>query len=105
MNLIPYRVFRAMKILDEDVVKDQAPIKGIGGTIVPIEGKVKLLLTLGVPPLARTQYAQFLVVKLPLVYNAILGRPFLYDFEVATSIWYLCRKFSTKGRVATVKGR
>lgn len=27
-----------MKIADENVVKDQAPVKGIGGVSVPVEG-------------------------------------------------------------------
>lgn len=45
------------------------------------------------------------MVKLLLAYNAIRGRPVLYDFEAATSIQYLCMKFFTKGGVATVKGR
>lgn len=49
MNLLPYRVFKAMKIFDEDMVKDQAPVKGIGGVPMPVEGKVQLLLTLVVP--------------------------------------------------------
>lgn len=78
-------------------MKDQAPTKGIGGMPVPVEGKIKLLLTLGAPTTTQTQYVQFLVVKLPLAYNAILGRPVLYEFEVATSIRYLCMKFYTEG--------
>lgn len=57
-----------MKILEECLVKDQTPIKGIRGTPVPIEGKIKLLLTFGTPPIAQMQYAKFLVVKLPLIY-------------------------------------
>lgn len=56
VNLLPYRVFKAMKIVDEDMVKDQAPVKGIGMVPVPVEGKIKLLLTLGAPPTTRTQY-------------------------------------------------
>lgn len=51
-----------------------------------IEGKVKVALTLGESHLSRTHYAIFLVMKLPLSYNAILGRPVLYDFEAVTNI-------------------
>lgn len=47
----------------------------------------------------------FLVVRLPLVYNAILGQPILYDFEIATSIRWLCMKFPTEGGTTMGKGR
>ncbi|XP_043807324.1 uncharacterized protein LOC122721969 [Manihot esculenta] len=73
VNLLPYRVFQQMGIPEEQLVWDQAPIKGIGGAPVTVEGKVKLALTLGEAPRARTHYAVFLVAKLPLSYNAILG--------------------------------
>ncbi|XP_021607732.1 uncharacterized protein LOC110611653 [Manihot esculenta] len=87
------------------MVRDQAPVKGIGGIPVPVEGKMKVALTLGEAPLSRTHYVVFLVVKLPLNYNAILGRPVLYDFEVVTSIRYLTMKFPTETRVGVVRGR
>ncbi|KAJ9173806.1 hypothetical protein P3X46_016907 [Hevea brasiliensis] len=35
----------------------------------------------------------FLAVKLPMLYNAILRRSVLYDFEITTSIKYLMMKF------------
>ncbi|XP_043816611.1 uncharacterized protein LOC122724815 [Manihot esculenta] len=84
VNLLPYRVFQQMGIPEEQLVRDQAPIKGIGGTPVTVEGKVKLALTLGEAPRTHTHYAVFLVAKLPLSYNAILGRPVLFDFECNT---------------------
>ncbi|XP_043805276.1 uncharacterized protein LOC110629209 [Manihot esculenta] len=85
VNLLPYRVFQQMGIPEEQMIRDQAPIKGIGGTPVTVEGKVKLALTLGEAPRTRTHYAVFLVAKLPLSYNAILGRPVLFDFEAVTN--------------------
>ncbi|KAG8645588.1 hypothetical protein MANES_10G076111v8 [Manihot esculenta] len=86
VNLLPYRVFQQMRIPEEQLVRDQSPIKGIGGAPILVEGKVKLALTLGEAPRARTHHEVFLVVKLPLSYNAILGRPALFDFEAVTSI-------------------
>ncbi|XP_021629676.1 uncharacterized protein LOC110627639 [Manihot esculenta] len=84
VNLLPYWVFQQMGIPEEQLVQDQAPVKGVGGVPVPVEGKVKLALTLGEALRTRTHYAVFLVVKLPLSYNAILGRPALFDFEAVT---------------------
>ncbi|XP_021623843.1 uncharacterized protein LOC110623224 [Manihot esculenta] len=52
VNLLPYRVFQQMRILEEQLVRDQAPVKGIGGVLVAIEGKVKVALILGEPPLS-----------------------------------------------------
>lgn len=86
VNLILYQVFQAIKIPVENLIRDHAPVKGIGEMPVPMEGKIKLLLTLGALSMAWTQCAQFLMVKLPIVYNAILGRLVLYDFEVVTNI-------------------
>lgn len=72
--------------------------------MVPVEGKVKVAFTLGEPPLSKTHYAIFLVVKLSLSYNVILGRPMLYDFEVVTSIRYLTKKFPTNGGSELFRG-
>ncbi|XP_043809844.1 uncharacterized protein LOC122723104 [Manihot esculenta] len=41
VNLLPYRVFQQMGIPEEQLARDQAPIKGIGGTPVTVEGKKK----------------------------------------------------------------
>lgn len=94
-----------MKILEEQLVRDQARVKGIGRTPVVVEGKVKVTLTLGELPLSRTHYIVFLLVKLPLSYNAILERLILYDFEAVTSIQYLTMKFPIEARVKIVYGR
>ncbi|XP_043807307.1 uncharacterized protein LOC122721954 [Manihot esculenta] len=104
VNLLPYRIFQQMGILEEQLVRDQAPFKGIGRVPVSVEGKVKLALTLGEALRTRTHYAVFLVVKLPLSYNAILGRPVLFDFETVTSIRYLAMKFPTEAGVGIVRG-
>ncbi|XP_043811986.1 uncharacterized protein LOC122723547, partial [Manihot esculenta] len=104
VNLLPYRVFQQMGIPEEQLVRDQAPVKGIGGVPVPVEGKVKLALTLGEAPRTRTHYAVFLEVKLPLSYNAILGRPALFDFEAVTNIRYLAMKFPLEAGVGVVRG-
>lgn len=64
-----------------------------------MEGKVKVVLTLREPPLSRTHYVVFLVVKLPLNYNAILRKPIPYYFEAITSIRFLTMKFPTESGV------
>lgn len=48
---------------------------------------------------------QFMVVKLPLLYNTIFKRPIFYDFEMATKIRYICMKFPIDRGVAIMRGR
>ncbi|KAJ9183272.1 hypothetical protein P3X46_007151 [Hevea brasiliensis] len=93
VNLLPYHVLQLIKINDEQLTRSQACIKGIGGVSNPMEKKIQLPLTLGQVPLTQTRYATFLVFKLSMLYNAIMGRPVLYDFKIATSIRYLIMKF------------
>ncbi|XP_021599733.1 uncharacterized protein LOC110605450 [Manihot esculenta] len=50
VNLLPYRVFQQLRIPEDQLVRDQAPVKGIRGAPVVVEGKVKVALTLGEPP-------------------------------------------------------
>lgn len=40
VNLLPYRVFKAMKIADEDMIKYQALVKGIGRMPMLVEGRL-----------------------------------------------------------------
>ncbi|KAJ9186199.1 hypothetical protein P3X46_005729 [Hevea brasiliensis] len=105
VNFLPYRVFQLMNIIRENLVSSQALIKGIRGVPIPMEGKIHLPMTLGQTPLARTQYVTFLVVKIPMLYNAILGRAVLYDFEIAISIKYVMIKFITVNGIAIIRGR
>lgn len=66
---------------------------------------MKVALTLGEPTLSQTHYVLFFVVKLPLSYNAILGRPMLYDCKAITSIRYLNIQFPTDRGVGFIRGR
>ena len=47
----------------------------------------------------------FLVVKFPLAFNEVLGRPLLKALEVVTSIHYLTIKFPGVAGICQVRGR
>lgn len=47
---------------EEQLVKDQALVKGIGGNLMVVKRKVKVALTLREPPLSQTHYAMFLIL-------------------------------------------
>lgn len=56
VNLLSYWVSQQMKMLGEQLIRDQAPVKGIAGTPIVVEGKVKVALNLGEPLLLQTHY-------------------------------------------------
>ena len=48
------------------------------------------------------EHVEFVVVKLSLPYNAILGRPFLYAFMAVVHYGYLCMKMLGPNGVITI---
>ena len=45
-----------------------------------------------------------MVIDIPFSYNAIIGRPILYDIGTCTSIRYLTMKIPTESGVTVVRG-
>ncbi|XP_050233156.1 uncharacterized protein LOC126681653 [Mercurialis annua] len=82
------------------------PLVGLGGKPIRPEGMVELDIILGEAeegPL-KTMTAVFNVVDIPLAYNTILGRPFLYRCGAVTSIRWLTLKIPDEEGIVTVKG-
>ena len=50
----------------------------------------------------KTVRSLFNIVDLPLAYNGIIGRPILYEIDVATSIRRLTMKIPLDNRVITI---
>lgn len=67
----------------------------VGETVFP-EIFIELPLTMGEAPNRFTVLVNFLAIKSPSAYNAILGKPTLNALRVATSTYHLMIKFSTK---------
>ena len=68
-------------------------------------GVVELIVEFGRgQPESREIKTLFNVMDMPLAYNAIIGRPYLYDSGAVTSIRYLTMKIPTKKGVVVVKG-
>ncbi|XP_065034856.1 uncharacterized protein LOC135671391 [Musa acuminata AAA Group] len=74
-----------------------------GESISPL-GAITLPLTLGEVPRTKTVMATFLVVNLPIAYNAILGRPTLNKFRTVISTYHRTLKFSTRAGVGVARG-
>lgn len=63
----------------------------VGFTITPFqaEGIITLPLTIGNEPVSRTIMINFMIVKISITYNAILGRSNLNALRVVVSTYHL----------------
>ncbi|KAM6555168.1 hypothetical protein CsatB_015930 [Cannabis sativa] len=79
-------------------------IYGFTGSGMAPAGLIKLPLTVGTTPKSVTIMALFVVLDTISPYNALIGRPTLYDLKAVTSIFHLLVKFPTKGGIGYLKG-
>nr|XP_043629906.1 uncharacterized protein LOC122601207 [Erigeron canadensis] len=68
-------------------------------------GEVSMEVMMSEYPLHRIEVVDFTIVRAPLPYNVLLGRPFMQKFRVITSTIHGMVKFPTPAGVATIKGR
>ncbi|XP_035546648.1 uncharacterized protein LOC118348669 [Juglans regia] len=71
------------------------PLKGFTANIIQPMGAITLSLLAGKAPRTSATMADFLVVKAPFLYNAILGRLTLNNLTAVTSTYHLKMKFPT----------
>jgi hypothetical protein len=67
-------------------------------------GSIALPVTFETEENFRTENVQFDVAKVNLPFNAIIGRPALYQFMAIAHYGYLVLKMSSPARVPTVRG-
>ena len=69
-------------------------------------GMVELIIKFDDHETRDTKTVKFLfnIIDLPLTYNGIIGRPILYEIDVATSIRWLSMKIPLEDRVITILG-
>lgn len=106
VNALSWNAYKAMggSITDLKTIKN--PITSFcGGTTQPI-GIVDLEVEFGNRDTGDVKAirSSFNIVDLPLSYNAIIGRPILYDIDAATSIRRLTMKIPLEDRVITILG-
>ncbi|XP_022891671.1 uncharacterized protein LOC111406488 [Olea europaea var. sylvestris] len=76
-NMLSHEAFVQMGISSEQLKPVKTSLQGFGGGVITPEGIVGLPLTLGVEGKHVMQITTFEVVRTPMAYNAILGRPML----------------------------
>ena len=86
VNLLTFEVYVALGLSPNKLRPVYTPIIGLGGKQVPIEGAVDLKVEFGDEEHVKKFKAEFMVIDIPFSYNAIIGKPILYDIGACTSI-------------------
>ncbi|XP_010684543.1 uncharacterized protein LOC104899107 [Beta vulgaris subsp. vulgaris] len=71
------------------------PVIGFTGASIVPEGTIKLAVKLGEGAHSRDLLVEFLVVKVPAAYNAILGRPLIHDAQAVVSTYHLTMVYTS----------
>ncbi|KAK3000492.1 hypothetical protein RJ639_022531 [Escallonia herrerae] len=93
-----------MNIPFDCLQKIDTPFYGFSNHPVVCEGIIALPVTVGAPPTQAKLMLDFMVVRVPLAYNAILGRTALNQLKAVVSTYHMKMKFSTENGVGEVKG-
>ncbi|KAL2484876.1 Retrotrans gag domain-containing protein [Abeliophyllum distichum] len=103
-NVLSWDAFAALKV-SADVLKPvNTLLQGFGGGIVIPEGVVDLPVVLGRYPCCISLVTPFLVVRAPMAYNSIYGRPIINAVGAVISTQHQCMKFPTGRGIGVVKG-
>jgi hypothetical protein len=101
LNLIRLAAFKKLQI---PVLKLQLshPFSGVGPILVILCGCISLLVTLGMPKNFHMESVMFNVAEVSLPFNAILGRPVLYQFVAVAHYGYLVLKMPSPNDVLKI---
>ena len=103
-DILFHDVFSRISTLDGHLGPISSPLVGFTDDAVPMEGVVTLTVAAGRYPRQTRALVNFLVVKAPSAYNAILGRPDLNALRAVVSTYHLKLKFPTNQGVGEVRG-
>lgn len=104
INILHYSTFSLMNLSMERVDRYGFLIQGFSSELVSLEGTITLIIKAGTRPLHTIAEMSFLMVKLLIIYNAILGCPGLCSLDAVLFPNYLTMKFPTNHRVKQLKG-
>ncbi|KAK3035100.1 hypothetical protein RJ639_032602 [Escallonia herrerae] len=103
-EILFFDAFKKMNIPADRLRKMDTPLYGFSNHPVVVEGIIALPVAIGTPPAQANFILDFVVVKVPSAYNAILGRPALNQLQVVVSTYHLKMKFPTEHGIGEVKG-
>lgn len=82
-------------MFEKDLSLMVSTLTGFMGDSVSPLGTIVLPVTIGEEPKAKIVLATFIVVSLPVAYNAISGRPTLNRLKAVVSMYHRAMKFPT----------
>jgi hypothetical protein len=103
LNVNNHAAFKQLQISGSRLGPSR-PFSGVGPQPVYPLGSIALPVTFGTKENFRTENVQFNVVEVNLPFNAIIGRPTLYQFMAIAHYGYLVLKMSSPAGVLTVRG-
>ncbi|KAK3036388.1 hypothetical protein RJ639_032157 [Escallonia herrerae] len=103
-EILFYAAFRKINIPTDSLRKMDSPLYGFSNHSVAVEGIIALPVTIGTPPTQANLMLDFMVVKVPSTYNAILERPALNQLQAVVSTYHLKMKFPIENGIGEVKG-
>jgi hypothetical protein len=74
LNLMPYSVFKKLRLEDDELMKTNLMLNGVGGNSMEARGVISMELTVGSKSLATA----FFVVEVQINYSIILGRDWIH---------------------------
>jgi hypothetical protein len=102
LSVISYAAFKHLQIL-ESKLAPSCPLSEVGPNPVYPIGTIALPVTFGMEANFRTENVQFEVAEVNLPFNAIIGRPALYQFMAVAHYGYLVLKMPSPAGVLTVQ--
>ncbi|KAK2999841.1 hypothetical protein RJ639_023777 [Escallonia herrerae] len=99
-----HEAFQRMNIPSDRLRKIDTPLYGFSNHPIVCEGIIALSVTVGAPPNQAKLMLDFVVVRVPSAYNAILGRTALNQLRAVVSTYHMKMKFPTENGVGEVKG-
>ncbi|KAJ0968985.1 hypothetical protein J5N97_021862 [Dioscorea zingiberensis] len=103
-DIIFWDCFERMKIGKENLKQVRSHLVGFDGNSRHPKGMISLAMTLGTPPQAVTAMIDFLILRCPSSYNAIVGRPSLCKLAIVPSPYHQKLKFQTEEGNGEVRG-
>jgi hypothetical protein len=103
LNVISHAAFKQLQIPGSRLGPSR-PFSGVGAQLVYPLGSIMLPVTFGTEENFRMENVQFDVAKVKLPFNAIIGRPALYQFMAIAHYGYLVLKMPSLAGVLTVRG-
>ncbi|XP_073109452.1 uncharacterized protein [Elaeis guineensis] len=104
VDILYFSIFIQIGFTLNQLGRFDIPIQDFSEDSMILEGMIRLPVTIGTASKWMTIQVNFLVVKLSLVYNAILNCPSLWTVKAIMSSYHLMVKFPTPNRVGQIRG-